>query len=465
MSDTNTQTVNTNGAAPENPNKQSGNSPPKANGKTKGQPTQTQQANVGVPPSGYVRPKTHAQLSESVKNAPDDIVEGFISSRNIDALIGDSGLGKTPFGAQLGICIAAGIPFLDMRTTTAAVLYVDYENGGKGFDNLLKKLAKFLGLSEVPRTFRHTQDGAKAYVKYAIQELHAEFPDLPIVVILDTMRGYDSKMEGKNEAASDAISELRDYARKHNGSVLLKHHIRKHGSDKGEQVTNPLFNADIMEWLEQASGARALINQSTIRIGFDKHVTGDAEIVIKGHTKLSGPFGPILLKKVLDEDGEAIGWVRVSGVHLISSTNGERAAFLSFSDEFTFKQVLEKAGNTNKTTAWIKGWIGLSVVEKVGQTKSKGTFYRKTSTGKAVPKAAPKKDTQKPITKDVLHDIVKHWMPCTKFNRSHLGLSLQARDFGDPADKLLDRLVQECVAEGWLGYHDGSYWKVADPCR
>jgi hypothetical protein len=376
-------------------------------------------AEIGSAPPGYVRPMTHAQLKRSVENAPEDIIETFISARNVDALIGDSGLGKTPFATQLGLCVAAGIPFLGMRTHRAVVLYVDYENGGRPYANLLDRLAQFLGLPKVPDNFRHMQDGAKRNVQYAIKELHAEFPDLPIVVILDTMRGYDPKMEGKNENASDEIAKLRDTARRHNASVLLIHHIRKHGTDKeGEQNTLPLQTTDTMRWLEQASGASALITQSTIRIGFDMAPAGaEAERVMKGRTKLTGEFGPITLKRVLDEEGEAIGWARVSGVHLIPQTDGQRDGFVAFADEFTFKQVKEKAGNPKKASEWIKAWRGYGVCEKIGKMKSKNSYYVKTDAGKKVPSsakaaaaqkndAAPKNDR---LTPELLRFIVQSW--------------------------------------------------------
>ena len=357
-----------------------------------------QTTKVERPPSGYEPPMKYAELTEVIKNEPDDIVEKFLSSKNIDAFIGDSGLGKTPLAAQLGLCIASGIPFLGMSLQKAAVLYIDYENGRRPYKNLLDRLARFLELPDVPDTFRYMQGGAKHHILYAIRQLRAEFPALPIVVIIDTMRGYDSKMESKNESASDEITNLREIlAKPLNVSFLLIHHIRKSSDDPA--FSAPLFDTDIMKWLERASGARALINQSNFRIGFDQHNVGEAERVIKGHCKLTGPFGPILIARAYDhEDGEAIGWRRLSGVQLISQADGQRDAFVTLPDEFTFTQVEAKAGNPKKANAWLQAWIGFGVIVKNGKTKSKHAHYVKTEDSKSAqmgsaPKRAPAKPT------------------------------------------------------------------------
>lgn len=339
--------------------------------------TQGATPKLGPPPSGYEAPMKYAQLDEAIKLDPDDIVAGFLSAKNIDALIGDSGLGKTPLGAQLGLSIASGKPFLGMPVQHAAVLYVDYENGRRPYKKLLERLVQFLGLADVPDTFRYMQGGAKNHVLYAIRQLREEYPALPIVVIFDTMRGFDSKMESKNEAASDEITNLREtLAKPLNVSFLLIHHIRKSSDDPN--LSAPLFETDVMKWLERASGARALINQSNFRIGFDQHAVGEAERVIKGHCKLTGPFGPILIARAYDEDGEAIGWQRLSGVQLIPQDGGQRDAFLTLPDEFTFKQVEAKAGNPKKAAAWLQSWMGFGVIQKIGKTKSKHAHYVKT---------------------------------------------------------------------------------------
>ena len=146
-----------------------------------------------------------------------------------------------------------------------------------------------------------------------------------------------------------------------------------------------------MKWLERASGARALITQSNFRIGFDQHNAGEAERVIKGHCKLIGNFGPILIARVYDDDGEAIGWKKLSGVALIPSDDKQRESFVGLPDEFTFRQVEAKAGNPKKAAAWLQSWAGFGVIVKIGKTKSKHAHYVKNAETKAAQKGATTK--------------------------------------------------------------------------
>ena len=68
------------------------------------------------------------------------LIEGILPAGGIGILAGDSGLGKTPLAYQMGICVAAGIPFLGHPTTQADVLIADHENGAAETEDLLKRI-------------------------------------------------------------------------------------------------------------------------------------------------------------------------------------------------------------------------------------------------------------------------------------------------------------------------------------
>lgn len=440
---------------------------------------------LGPPPAGYEAPMKYAQLDEAIKNEPTDIVERFLSAKNIDALIGDSGLGKTPLAVQLGLCLAAGKPFLGLPVQQAAVLYIDYENGRRPFGQLLVKLSHFLELPGVPDTFRYMQGGDKRHVEYAIRQLRQEFPTLPIVVIVDTLRGFDPKMESKNESAADEITRLRDkLARPLNVTFLVIHHIRKSSEDPN--ASTPLFSTDIMKWLERASGARALITQSNFRIGFDQHNVGEAERVIKGHCKLIGQFGPMLIARVYDDEGEAIGWKKLSGVELIPTDDGQRDKFVSLPDEFTFKHVEPKAGNPKKAAAWLQAWAGFGVIVKVGKTKSKKAHYVKTAEGKSAQKSAgPKKKAEgivekkqrlekeaaerdnrewESVRKAKVLEIFKDW-PAGEKHPFNFDVKNRAGALGLDSGKALERDLARAVQEKRIGNSGGGwgdYWRLDD---
>jgi len=76
-----------------------------------------------------------------------------IPPRSVNILVGDSGIGKSPLAYQLGLCVAAGVPFLGMETQAGLVIMCDYENGMEESLNLSDQLARFLKLPEVPKNF------------------------------------------------------------------------------------------------------------------------------------------------------------------------------------------------------------------------------------------------------------------------------------------------------------------------
>ena len=139
---------------------------------------------------------THAQLKAKVTDAPGDLVEGLIPEHSVNIVVGDSGLGKTPLFVQLGLCVAAGIPFLGHPCRKGRVLYVDYKNGLAPFDRLLDTIVGHLGLEKTPDDFHHLHQPASIKEVYA--EINAFGPDL---VIIDAMRGFDPEMEETNSFA------------------------------------------------------------------------------------------------------------------------------------------------------------------------------------------------------------------------------------------------------------------------
>jgi len=79
------------------------------------------------------------------------LVDGLLPERSLGLIVGDSGLGKSPLVYQLGICLAAGVPFLGFPTVQTSVLYLDFENGLFEVNRLLKQLSRHLGLSAPPK--------------------------------------------------------------------------------------------------------------------------------------------------------------------------------------------------------------------------------------------------------------------------------------------------------------------------
>src|SRR5687768_8522127 len=78
---------------------------------------------------------TSATLEESIKRDARKpfLIEGLLGRGSVNLLVGDSGLGKTPLSAQIGMCVAAGLPVFGRSVQQGPVLYCDAESGKHDF--------------------------------------------------------------------------------------------------------------------------------------------------------------------------------------------------------------------------------------------------------------------------------------------------------------------------------------------
>ncbi len=288
------------------------------------------------------------------------LVAGLIARRSVSILVGDSGLGKSPLAYQLGICVAAGLPFLGMETKSGNVVYVDYENELEESQAVRARLVGFLGLEKAPDNF------------LLWTPEHADSPDIagicsgqlkPALVILDSLRAHDPDFE-QTRNAPDGMKRLRSAAYKNGVAILAIHHIRK----PGENGVPPLDNDDtrLMEWLNQASGHRSLVNQSDTRIAADvAKRAGDAAMILRWHRRLRSEGGPLYLERVSDGEGEPIGYRRAVGVTLLGNTH-QAEAYGRLPKEFTFKIAKQTYDRTDDPTQkWLVRCEAFGLVKKI----------------------------------------------------------------------------------------------------
>ncbi len=259
-----------------------------------------------------------SDLGPALRGLPDrGIVEGLISPASITILVGDSGIGKTPLACQLALSVAAGKPFLDLATRPSKVLLVDYEDALWDCHSILERQRKHLGLVHYPDNFlywpahsappaglfnlvrvRVNQRGTVPAVQRLIQRLA---PDL---VILDPLRAFNPEMETNNAVAARQIRTLREISARLGTAFLLIHHVRK------RRLRN-LESEITLDWLLQAAGARALINQTDLRLAVALPTARrDAALVLRGHARTRGEIGPFLLRRTYD-DGEPCAYERM----------------------------------------------------------------------------------------------------------------------------------------------------------
>jgi hypothetical protein len=87
----------------------------------------------------------------------------------------------------------------------------------------------------------------------------------------------------------------------YSSSITLEN--RENGAPSLEDVST-------LEWLHEAAGARALINQTNTRMAFDirRHAENPGSVLVfKSYVKMKGENGTLFLERVCNDDGDPIG--------------------------------------------------------------------------------------------------------------------------------------------------------------
>jgi hypothetical protein len=314
---------------------------------------------------------THAAL-KAVRNATPnpEIVEGVITENSVNILVGDSGLGKTPFVVQLAVCIALGVDFLGQKTVQKKVMMVDYENA-EALVDVVGHICEHLGLPADfemdPKWFRIVQNVDAGDVL----KLAREFK--PAFVVVDSLRGFCPKAEAKPETAGVLITELQGQKT----SFLLMHHVRKNSTEKRDK-RQPLEKEErVLDWLEAAAGARALINQTHTRIAIDHVKADNADLVLRGFFKGRGEFGPWkLARNYSEQHGEPIGYNRLRGTALLDI---EQSAFfdaLPKDRPMSYKEIQHYLSQSEgQITRFLAACDNARVVVTAGKRKTRSRRY------------------------------------------------------------------------------------------
>jgi hypothetical protein len=273
------------------------------------------------------------------------VVEGLIPVGSIGLIVGDSGLGKSPLIYQLALCVASGLPWLGMPTAQGPVLFLDLENGWLGSQKIRDSVMRHLALTTCPAGFFCTQDiRNKRDLRAAIDAVK------PVLVIIDTLRSYDSGAEENNTKAGAFLQELRTICQQCGTSFLIVHHTKKPTESKNVFHSAANLETDsVLQWLNQACGARALVNQSDVRLGVARSIKGNAALLVRGHVRINGEVGPFYLERVFDDDEQPTGYRRLAGVEFLDNKD-QQAAFEKLPAAFSFKEAKTIYGRQDQAT-------------------------------------------------------------------------------------------------------------------
>lgn len=312
---------------------------------------------------------TVRQLREQVRasKSMDELVKGVLPSRSVNIIGGDSGLGKSPLLCQLAVCVAAGIPFLDHPVKQSPVIIADYENDAALLP-MLETTAKAVNASE-----SIFDDGLFVLQRPEQQEIVSEVKRTGArLVVVDSLRGLDSQAEsGKSNRAAQLIAELQGV----DTCWVLIHHLRKQSPDSPRQALDD-DNIPILTWLENLAGHRGLINQTFTRLGIDRASRKEAELVVRGYFKGRGEFGPLYLERIYGDEGEPLGYQKLTGTSLLSlNRKAELRKVLAAGTSLTFSEIVAAVGGKSTAARLVAACRNAGLVAVTGRDHQKDRRY------------------------------------------------------------------------------------------
>jgi hypothetical protein len=293
------------------------------------------------------------------------LVDGLLPAKSIAIAAGDSTIGKSPLMYQLGVCIAAGVPFLGRSIEQGRVLYLDLENTLHDSKTIRDALVRFLGLSAPPEDFLVSIEP-----RHDLERLIAEVK--PRLVIIDSLRAFAPEATSKNRDAAEWLNTIRQLARKYAVCFVIVHHLRKPSADGGMHYLGP---CRVSDWMLEMEGPRAFVNQTDVRIALEEGNHNPAALRMKWSRRVYGDSPLVLLERVVDEDGEPAGYRHLTGAALL--TEERRAAFDKLNQDFRFKDAqlaLNRGGES--TDNFLNECINLGVMVKI----RKGHYRKVTPT-------------------------------------------------------------------------------------
>lgn len=292
------------------------------------------------------------------------LIEGFLPAKSIAIVGGDSAIGKSPLLCQLALCVAAGVPFLGMKTTQGRVLYFDLENSLLDCKAMRDALVQFLGLGKTPEGFLLVTE-PRSQLEELLAEVH------PSLVVIDSLRSYKPEVTKDNQAAGEWLKCIRALVRKYGSSFMQVHHLRKPGENSfGRRLDE---ETRVPNWLLEMEGARALVNQTDVRVAVAEGDGKPAALNVKWSRRVHGDSPLILLERVFHQ-GDPVGYRQLTGVGYLSESQRQALAKLPDSPaEFSFKDAKEALGGAdNRTGEFLNKGKQHGIIEKLGRNR-----YRK----------------------------------------------------------------------------------------
>lgn len=127
------------------------------------------------------------------------LVADFLPAEMISFLYGSRATGKSYVAMLLAICIAEGLPFLDLVTEQASVMWLDWELEPAMWKRRIRRLSRGLDLETTPRQllYMRPEIPLKQAAEFIRQDIHSSGVQLGIIDSLGmALAGYDMEKSG-----------------------------------------------------------------------------------------------------------------------------------------------------------------------------------------------------------------------------------------------------------------------------
>jgi hypothetical protein len=272
---------------------------------------------------------------EMDNGATEQLVDGLLPRHGVNTAVGDSNIGKSPLVVQLGVCVAAGLPFLGRETRQGKVVLLDFENTGMLYD-MIAQTTKAVGAD--PEVVEKNLFIVDRDEPASLDVLIDVCKDAALIIV-DSFRYLTNGREKDGSVVMPIMSKLG--AEKN--CWLLVHHIRKGEQQDESEKNEPLVKAEsVVHWLERASGHRAIINQSTNRWAIDERGGIRSDLLIRVSVKGRGEPAPVHLNRIYEGE-QPIGYEVAKGAHLL--TEKQQTTFAAVMGKtLSWDQVVAAAG-------------------------------------------------------------------------------------------------------------------------
>jgi AAA domain len=283
-------------------------------------------------------------------------------------MVGDSGIGKSPLSYELGLCIAAGVPFLGIRTTQGRVLYLDYEDDPALMISYARTIARKLGLTSLPSTFRLWSPAMDDTPNRSPFELIKKYT--PDFVIIDTLSTAFPLAEVENNNAT----ELYKHRRATGAAVMFTHHLKKDSStteDSGWDLD--LDRETTVKDFQDVRGAGALVNTAHLRMKLIRARANDEDwaFIVRFYRRGKGGMPTLSIGRVMDDNGNPIGHRRLGGLARLNPNY--RKIFADLPERFRFEDLAERGLKGGSRTQFIHA----CEAAKILSTEKDGDYYVK----------------------------------------------------------------------------------------